>query len=442
MADNPIPEVKADLPEDWGYEQTVAPEGASVGLPEQYGYNYLMKKVNECARTLNQIVVAMGQITPADMVTADGGGVLFLPVALGGGPYEIEFTEEEAEEYALKSDLSAYAKLKNPTLPNNIIVGGNAAAGTDETFSEGTTGSIIAGAYNRVNPGASSVLCVGYDNYCTSGCVVLGESCEAHNGPSMATGFHTRSEGLYSISGGMYTWAKALELVFGSHNVPTDSPDAGLYTGALFILGNGASDMAKSNAFRVSKAGQVYGTGAYNSSGADYAEIYEWLDGNTGAEDRVGRFVVLDGENIRLASPEDDIRDILGIISGNPSVVGDYHDDQWRGMYLRDIFGRPVYEDAAEEDPEHPGQMVTVHRWKLNPSYDPEQRYIPQSKRPEKAAVGLLGKLVMVDDGTCEVNGWCAAGPGGIAVKSKTRTRFRCMSRLDGTHIRVNIMLQ
>lgn len=226
----------------------------------------------------------------------------------------------------------------------------------------------------------------------------------------------------------------------GRYNVRSN--ESTLEYGESFIVGNGSSEDARSNAFRVSKAGEVFGVGAFHSSGADYAEIYEWLDGNPDGEDRVGRFVVLDGERIRLASPEDNVLDILGIVSAAPSIVGDSHDDQWRGMYLRDVFGRLLYEDVEVEDPEHPGQTILERRRKLNPDYDPAQVYIPQSKRTEKSAVGLLGKLVVIDDGTCEANGWCAVGPGGIAVKSEKRTRFRVMSRLDNTHIRINIMAQ
>lgn len=207
----------------------------------------------------------------------------------------------------------------------------------------------------------------------------------------------------------------------------------------VFVVGGG-NEVARSNAFRVQQNGSVFG-GEYHASGADYSEIYEWQDGNPDAEDRAGRFVVLDGECIRLAEAEDDVRDILGIVSANPSVVGDSHDDQWRGMYLRDVFGRLIYEDVEIEDPGHPGQTIWKRRRKLNPAYDSSQVYIPQSERPEKSAIGLVGKLVLIDDGTCQVNGWCAAGAGGIAVQSRQRTRFRVMSRLGPTHIRVNIML-
>ena len=43
----PLP---ADLPENWTSEQTVAPTGAEVGMDEQYGYNYLMKQVNNAQK--------------------------------------------------------------------------------------------------------------------------------------------------------------------------------------------------------------------------------------------------------------------------------------------------------------------------------------------------------------------------------------------------------
>ena len=52
----------------------------------------------------------------------------------------------------------------------------------------------------------------------------------------------------------------------------------------------------------------------------------------------------------------------------------------------------------------------------------------------------MLGKLVAVDGGTCQPNGWAAVGEGGIAVASKARTRYRVMSRLDDTHVRILIL--
>lgn len=238
------------------------------------------------------------------------------------------------------------------------------------------------------------------------------------------------------------------QTVFGVNNVEYTN------TYTKLIIGKGMAvdttgNKPRANCFRVTDTG-VFASGEYNSSGADYAELFEWADGNPDAEDRCGRFVTLDGEKIRLALTGDDY--ILGIVSGNPSVVGDVYDDQWQGMYEVDVFGRPVYEwrDFPAETLERPGpdgEMETIEirparrEWvqKINLNYDPEQKYIPRSERPEWDAVGMLGKLITVDDGTCQVNGWAAVGADGAATASAERTKFRVMSRLDETHIRIMI---
>ena len=77
---------------------------------------------------------------------------------------------------------------------------------------------------------------------------------------------------------------------------------------------------------------------------------------------------------------------------------------------------------------------------KLNPDYDHTIKYLPRTQRPEWDAVGLLGKLVAVDDGTCVPDGWCTVGPGGMATASKERTEYRVMARLDESHVRVMIL--
>lgn len=202
------------------------------------------------------------------------------------------------------------------------------------------------------------------------------------------------------------------------------------------------SDTNRANCFRVTDVG-TYATGSYNATGADYAEYFQWADGNPDGADRVGRFVALAGEQIRLAGPGDGF--LLGVVSGAPSVTGDAHDDQWRGMFLEDVYGRPVYEERdfpAELGPDGeeimPARRETVQA--LNPDYDHTQEYLPRSQRPEWAAVGMMGKLTVDDDGTCEVGGWCTAGEDGIAVRSDTPTRFRVMRRIDANHIRILVL--
>ena len=45
----------ADLPTNWQGGQIVAPNGADAGLPEQYGYNYLMEAVNAAQQDHDQV---------------------------------------------------------------------------------------------------------------------------------------------------------------------------------------------------------------------------------------------------------------------------------------------------------------------------------------------------------------------------------------------------
>ena len=66
--------------------------------------------------------------------------------------------------------------------------------------------------------------------------------------------------------------------------------------------------------------GNGFADGSWVGGGADYAEYFEWSDGNTESEDRRGISVVLDGNKIREAVAGEEP---IGVISGNPSVVGD-----------------------------------------------------------------------------------------------------------------------
>ena len=76
-------------------------------------------------------------------------------------------------------------------------------------------------------------------------------------------------------------------------------------------------------------------------------------------------------------------------------------------------------------------------QWVINPDYDETKEYISREDRKEWSPVGMMGKLVVVDDGTCQVNGFCKAGIDGIATKSNDMKDYRVLSRIDDTHIRV-----
>lgn len=255
------------------------------------------------------------------------------------------------------------------------------------------------------------------------------------------------SESKYSISVGNYlelsgqhagvfgyqSKAKNLNFVIGEYNAEPTPTQINASTGDLFIVGNGTYE-ARKNAFRVSADGYVRGTRSYSSTGADYAEFFEWQDGNENNEDRRGMFVTVEGEKIRIAEKDDYI---IGVISANASVIGDNYSDEWMGMVMRDVYGEPIMIDATDEN----GNVIykddgTPHKkFKINPDYDPEQKYIPREERKEWACVGLIGKLIVNDDGTCEPNGYCVPSNTGIATAAKTG--FRVLSRLDDTHIKI-----
>ncbi len=80
----------------------------------------------------------------------------------------------------------------------------------------------------------------------------------------------------------------------------------------------------------------------WQGGGADYAEYFEWLDGNPNGEVRTGMAVVLEGDKIR---PAQEGETPIGVISANPSVIGDGDIDRWKGKYLRDDFGAYIWED-------------------------------------------------------------------------------------------------
>lgn len=214
--------------------------------------------------------------------------------------------------------------------------------------------------------------------------------------------------------------AKDLNTVLGKYSKSTTAASPTDNTGDLLVVGNGIQGGARSNAFRVTAAGQVMGTQAYTSSGADFAECFEWLDGNPENEDRRGRFVTLDGEKIRLANADDDY--ILGVVSATPTVIGDAQTDDWHGKYVTDVFGARVLENDA---------------WRLSDGFEKSEddNYTSRLDRPEWAAIGLIGKLIVVDDGSCEVNGYCSAFGRGIATR--TDTGYRVLARMDNTHVKI-----
>lgn len=260
-----------------------------------------------------------------------------------------------------------------------------------------------------------------------------GRSSHAGGVSSFATGNVSFAHGYGAISN-VYG-----SMAIGRYNKPL-SGDSMNYsaTADAFAIGNGSALWATSNAFRVTFDGKTYGLNAFNSTGADYAEYFEWEDNNGNNEDRVGYFVTLDGEKIRKATSQDSY--ILGIVSATPSVIGDSCQDDWKNKYVIDDWGRIQYKEVQiDAKKDNDGNIITPAHTELlpqiNPNWDNIKEYIPREQRPEWSAIGMMGKLLVRDDGTCIINGFCKSNDNGIATKSDVG--YKVMKRVSDNIILV-----
>ena len=253
-------------------------------------------------------------------------------------------------------------------------------------------------------------------------------------------------KGAWNVCLGAYLTSQGkLQFINGENNI-IDTGTTSTYSRNTYvsIVGNGSSDSSRSNAYTLDWQGNGTFAGTVSSStGADYAEYFEWKDGNPNNEDRVGYIVCLDGDKIVKANTSDDI---LGICSGTAMVLGDSAEWNWSKRYLTDDFGRIVYEDYDVEHEEikdeDTGKVIKeswtehIHAPKQNPEYNASQPYVKRADRPEWQIVGMMGKIYVRDDGTCVVNGY-ADVKDGIATKANGKTNMRVMERVTDNIVRV-----
>lgn len=176
---------------------------------------------------------------------------------------------------------------------------------------------------------------------------------------------------------------------------------------------------------------------SYNTGGADFAEMFETSNGE---EIEVGYFVTLDGDRIKKATSLDNY--ILGITSATPSIIGNSAGLNWQGRYQLDEWGRRTYHEVElPELKNKDGNVVIPAKTEvqpiMNPEWDGQRKYIPREKRPEWVPVGLVGQILVRDDGSCEMNGYCKSNDEGIATKSTEG--FRVIKRTGENQVLVLI---
>ena len=189
---------------------------------------------------------------------------------------------------------------------------------------------------------------------------------------------------------------------------------------------------------------------SWTTSGADYAEYFEWKDGNVAAEDRIGYFVTLEKDKIKKCDVSEEV---VGIITATAGVIGDAAELAWSGTNNKDEFGRDIkelsykyaildkYPEKYSEvkhlpDDEKLLEIVQVTPVEIvRPSKDfiSEKEYIPRRFRKEWSPVGLMGKIYVRDNGKCLAGEKCGC-QAGIAVPGN---HWRVLKRVNENVIQV-----
>jgi len=282
-----------------------------------------------------------------------------------------------------------------------------------------------------------------------SGTIASGNAAHAQGFQTNASGAVSHSEGILTSTAG-FTAAH----IMGQSGSANESV-------SWFLVNGGIKAKVSGN------TGVGTFTGGTSLGPADYAELFETADGQPIEPGYFVTFAAGTDGLIRLAGAADAYT--IGVTSANPGVVGDSADFEWRGKYVRDEWGRTLYrlvpaaeagalreaagpgmdalaetqagaaEPAAGGPPQHGAEQRRWHaaeaaaalargpQLRLEPvlsgEWDPHRGYVPRAERPEWVAVGLLGKLLVRDDGTCQPGGCCRPAEGGVAAAAQSGYR-------------------
>ena len=270
--------------------------------------------------------------------------------------------------------------------PNNIVIGTNNKSLTIYPY-RGENGIDVGN--NTAEADFSTA--IGFDCKAYSGAknsFVGGDKCIVNHEDCFVYGEGLRTS--YSNS-----------TMFGKYNIISDYSSWGNRK-PIFFIGGGSSDTSRSTllAQQGNKGDLCCAGGFANNAGFDFAEYFEWYDGNVENEDRIGYMVQIKDDKIEFSQSFDTC---IGITTGTYGFVCDTQQLEWVGKYLKDEYGRYLYDKE--------GNPI------LNEKYNDSLEYIPREFRKEWSPVGLIGKILTRQDGTLSVGGF-AGCKDGIATKS------------------------
>ena len=435
---------KNEIPSTIGLatEQYVNEKVAAVPQPDLSGYAKKDEvpsvegltseaKVNEMINS--ELVKYQPKLTAGENITIKGNVISATGGGSGGGSVSVDGTTIIQNDDGTIS--TAFGKGYMYVDSDSLIREGNTLTATPTrsiVFGSGNniiknswgklSNSIVIGNNNSFNGGDmnSNSIYLGNNNTVVNmGGILVGDNCTMYAGmddynssSNIMVGSHllnNRPSGFCALFGinGRIQENQMLAVAYGTSN--SDAP-----------------------VFSVSQNGNVNANGTISGGGSDYAEYFEWQDGNPEGEDRVGLIVSLRGDKIVLAQDGDYV---LGVISGTATVLGDNAEYTWSKIHARDDFGRVIYEDIEIEYKN--GSKTLEKHPKMNPAYHPKEEYIARSKRKEWDVVGMLGKLYVRDDGTCGEGGYAKVGADGIATLSQEPTNMYVMKRTTANIVRV-----
>lgn len=405
---------------------------------------------------------------------------------------------------------------------NNVITSGqgNTASGSNNFIGSGST-NIVSGGFNSIGAGESNnirsnssfnAILAGSNNLITTGIsnsfigVGINNSVSGNNSSILAGQGNSISGTNSTIGGGVnnnisinnsFVCGEGLKLTqynypsaaFGRFNLEGITGAAGGSTGSfrIFMVGNGSSTNP-TNAFSVTQDGVCIAGLVFATGGADFAEYFEShsryteklphghsvvmiderfigksidLNNNQFVDDANSEFTTSDIGKIMLSEDVPNYIIPFGVVVGQSGFVGNAHEEEWSGKYLRDENNNYIYENIVEEKYE-PDYLIsfeqkeyvdyeikdtsnnqiqllekkiiknipiktplfenyplydacgnfiqmiqkqkmkkvsqTFRERKMSPDYDPNQIYQPRSIRPEWNLIGLLGQVLIKND--------------------------------------------
>jgi len=309
---------------------------------------------------------------------------------------------------------------------NSVVAGGfgNAAETCGDVTSGGVFNdafggtSVIAGGSSNGSGGYSSVVFGGLNNF-------AGEDFSGVGGIFSETeGFASFAYGAGLLVPDDFSAAVGVSNLYGTISGHTRQ----------FMVGGGFEESSL-NLMSVDDVGNVYAEGTFHTGGADYAE---YMESNDTQKYPQGTSVVFTGvgSKIRIAQQSDTP---IGVVTQNPSVVGNAYESHWYGKFVKTSETKDVYDvvkqDKQVKQPKYTvqngkvikktqiktvkvpvtqemdiienGKVIgtrkviqktktgtkTVTKLALGPHFDATKPYIPRSARPEWNLIGLHGVI-------------------------------------------------